>query len=291
MKKVTCFVIFFLLLYTTVMTSAMPEIDQKPMVVIIPSYNNASWIKKNLASVFNQQYDNYRIIYIDDCSQDKTYEMAQQITKAYQQETRTTIIHNDKRYGALANLYATIHACPDTSIIVTLDGDDWLANNQVLAKLNTYYDNNIWMTYGQFQEYPSGTIGHSLSFPESVIKNNAFRTYHTDIALLPASHLRTFYAWLFKKIRLEDLLYHDSFYSMGWDLAFMYPLLEMSGHHQICINEILYIYNRQNPISDCYKNAYLQRILARHILTLTPYAPLEKHALYSIPDKASICAH
>jgi len=41
---------------------------EKSMVVIIPSYNNESYCEKNLTSVFSQQYENYRVIYIDDCS-------------------------------------------------------------------------------------------------------------------------------------------------------------------------------------------------------------------------------
>ena len=44
-------------------------------VFIIPSYNNEKYYKKNLDSVINQTYKNWRIIYIDDASTDNTFEL------------------------------------------------------------------------------------------------------------------------------------------------------------------------------------------------------------------------
>ena len=39
----------------------------------------------------------------------------------------------------------------DDEIIIHLDGDDWFINEQVLEKLNKFYnDNDVWMTYGGF---------------------------------------------------------------------------------------------------------------------------------------------
>lgn len=250
---------------------------ERPMVVIIPSYKNEQWVEKNLSSVYEQQYSNMRVIYIDDCSPDLTYQKAVEITAAYNKQSIATIIRNDQRCGALANLYNAIVGCQDHEIIVTLDGDDWLSDPDVLSRLNKYYDQDIWITYGQFQECPGGKgVGHSVPFPDQVIKTNAFRSYHTDRALLPASHLRTFYAWLFKSIKKEDLMQDGQFYSMSWDIAFMVPMLEMSGYRHLCINDVMYIYNRLNPISDCYKNARLQLETAYQILRKEPYKTLKK---------------
>src|ERR1700737_4705415 len=43
-----------------------------PMVIVIPSYNNEKWYEKNLHSVLNQHYSNYRILYVNDNSKDGT---------------------------------------------------------------------------------------------------------------------------------------------------------------------------------------------------------------------------
>ena len=70
------------------------------MVIVIPSYNNEQWVEKNLISVFNQKYENYRIIYVDDCSQDNTYNQVMRLRENYHQQNRMTAIHNQTRSGA-----------------------------------------------------------------------------------------------------------------------------------------------------------------------------------------------
>jgi glycosyltransferase involved in cell wall biosynthesis len=251
----------------------LDQYPEKPIVVIIPSYKNQQWVEKNLSSVFNQKYQNYRIIYIDDCSPDATYELAQKITSNLSQQHRATIIHNTTRQGAMANLYNAIHSCEDNEIVLQLDGDDWLAHDRVLAYINCIYANeHVWLTYGQFQEFPSGRIGilYNQHFPVHVIKDNSMRTYKR----LPMSHLRTCYAWLFKMINKEDLMHDGKFYQMSWDKALLAPMIEMAADHYACISEILYIYNNSNPINDHRVNVELQHSLAEHIAHLKPYHPL-----------------
>jgi hypothetical protein len=173
----------------------------------------------------------------------------------------------------MANWYSAIHSCNDNAIIVQLDGDDWLAHDNVLAYINSIYaDENIWLTYGQFKEYPSGRIGilYNQYFPHSVIKNNTQRTYKH----LPMSHLRTCYAWLFKLIKIEDLMYEGKFYPMACDKAMLAPMIEMAGSHYTCLSEILYIYNNSNPINIHRINMPRQHTIAEHIAHQAPYKPL-----------------
>ncbi|MGE5196845.1 MAG: glycosyltransferase family A protein, partial [Anaerolineae bacterium] len=126
-------------------------VEEKPFVIVIPSYNNEKFCKRNLDSALEQNYHNFRIIYIDDCSTDETYQKAQDVIKASQQGRRVTFIRNEKNRGALFNLYQVIHHCNDEEIIVALDGDDFLAHQEVLSTLNhIYHDPGIWMTYGSF---------------------------------------------------------------------------------------------------------------------------------------------
>ena len=44
--------------------------NEKPFVVVIASYNNIKWYKKNLDALImqNKNYSNWRAIYVDDCS-------------------------------------------------------------------------------------------------------------------------------------------------------------------------------------------------------------------------------
>ena len=69
--------------------------------------------------------------------------MAQGRCKEYikkkNQEHRVTVLENETRIGALANIYRAIHLCSPHKIIVNLDGDDWLAHHEVLAQLDRVY--------------------------------------------------------------------------------------------------------------------------------------------------------
>lgn len=237
----------------------------RKIVLIIPSYNNRHWYAQNLASVFAQDHnENFRAIYIDDGSSDGTGELVQEYIAERKSGVGAsiTLIHNTVRTGALQNLYNTIRGCADDEVVILLDGDDWLAHNGVLRSINAVYsDTDCWMTYGQYRSWPDNAIGLSKEIPPEVIKANAFREHEWC-----SSHLRSFYAWLFKLINKNDLLAPDgTFYQMAWDQAIMFPLLEMSGRRATFINEVHYIYNSANPINDWKIDRELQRQLEMEI--------------------------
>jgi len=113
-------------------------------------------------------------------------------------------MHNDVNRKAIENQYNAIMMCEDTDIIIILDGDDALIHGQVLKFLNeTYADENVWMTYGQYLWWPEATVGHCKPVPQQVIETKGGLRNHGFVQ----SHMRTYYAGLFKQIKLEDLLW------------------------------------------------------------------------------------
>lgn len=244
--------------------------QDRKFVIIIPSYKNEKWVEKNISSALNQNYLYYRVIFIDDCSPDKTFEVARDVVKKLNSQIKTTLIKNSARKGALCNLYNAIHSCADDEIIVTLDGDDWLAHDNVLSFLNSVYKNgDVWMTYGQYKNWPDGGKGLCKQIPKHIIDSNAYRAHEWC-----SSHLRTFYAWLFKSIKLEDFRYQDQeFMSMAWDMTMCFPMLEMSKNHHKFISDILYIYNLENPLNDHKVNKKLQQDTDKFVRSKEKYQP------------------
>lgn len=244
---------------------------EKALVIIVPSYNNEQWYKWNLDSIFAQEYSNYKVIYIDDCSGDNTYANVVAYSAMHRRQGQMTIIKNEQRAGALANLYYAIHQCPDNAIIITLDGDDALKHNQVFKLIDRMYDNpDVWMTFGQYEVYPEGYLGICHAIPKQIIEHNKYREYEWV-----SSHLRTFKAGLFKKIKREDLLFEGDFFDVAWDQAFMFPLLEMAGDHARFIPDIMYVYNQANPLNDFKINFYRQQCCSYEIRKRTKYQPLD----------------
>ena len=244
------------------------EFPPKDIVVVIPSYNNQDWCVRNLRSVLNQDYTHYRVIYIDDCSSDGTYQLVQEFITGHPQGSRVTLLRNETRQRQLANHYQAVQMCKDTDIVVHLDGDDWFAHRGVLKKVNAaYQDPHVWLTYGQHKTFPKGKVGFCKSIPKRVIETNAYR-YGPFIT----SHLRTFYAKLFKLIKTEDLLHPDgSFFQAGADIAFMFPMIEMAAGHAKFIPDVLYIYNRANVLQSSHT---VQSNTSQILQQRTRYEPL-----------------
>lgn len=269
--------------------SRMHEYEEKPMCVVVASYNNSAYWEWNIRSILQQEYANISVIITDDNSPDGTGAALHEFIKNNNLEDKVKLIRNSVRKGALFNYYLMIHSCPPESIIVTLDGDDAFPDDPyVLKKLNAIYSNpekEVWYTYGQFQLYPQGTKGWCRPIPEDIVRYNRFRTFPH----LP-SHLRTFYAWLFQAIKLEDLLYLGEFYQMTWDYAFMFPMIEMAGSRHQFIDDIMYLYNTQNEISDHKVSRQLQAYLAQVIRAKPKYHKLRSSLLKQKTgkDKADI---
>ena len=209
--------------------------------IIIPLYNVEKWIKICLRSVKTQSYENFRCIIIDDISTDRSVEI---IKNEIKDDDRFQLIVNEQKAFALKNIYDGIFSSAPNpeDIVITLDGDDWLANKDVLKLLNEEYNKrDCWLTYGSYAEYPSSQRGKfAKQIPQEVRDIKAYRSHEWC-----SSHLRTFKYHLWEQIEKKDLLdTNGNFYRMTWDLAFMFPMLEMCGDRSHYIKEILYVYKR-----------------------------------------------
>lgn len=222
--------------------------------IITPFYNPGEFLEKCVSSIVTQKYDNFEVIFIDDCSNDGSYD------KLPYNDSRSKIIKNEIRKTALENLHdAIMNYCEPNDIVVLLDGDDWLANKNVLSYIDEFYkEHDCWIMYGQasWTDGRRGIARPYLSKEEFDMKRK-----------LPfyISHIRTFRAGLYHKIKEQDKDFscmkdkYGEFYKMTYDVAIMYPIMELAGFEKVKYNDTpLYIYNRHNPISDDRVNQTLQ---------------------------------
>lgn len=108
----------------------------KRFSIIVAAYNIENYIERAILSVENQTYKNYELIIVNDCSNDNTEEKIKQMMKKYD-----NIIYKkheeNKKAGGARNTGLNIAS---GEYIVFLDGDDKLANDKVLQKLNDLID-------------------------------------------------------------------------------------------------------------------------------------------------------
>jgi len=241
--------------------------------VIIPVFNSQDWISKCLESLISQKCTNWQSVVIDDNSTDGTLEQIKSVIKKHDVMSNFKVLKRSLNVGALENIvYGISMICSDDEdVIVLLDGDDWFPNDEVLSYLNdVYLKEDVWVTYGSFESHLG--IHSGFCKPISVpIESYRKSTWVT-------SHLRTFKYWLWKNVKNEDLKDHaGKYYSMAWDMAIMFPLLEMSGMDKIkFIDRIMYVYNDMNPINDFRKNIMNQISTANEIKSKKPYSRIEK---------------
>ena len=245
-------------------------LNNLPFTLVIVGLNNGAYVGKTLSSVFSQNYENYRVVYIDDASDDGSFDLARDLIYDSSQLGQVTLVRNEERLGTLANVFRAVQSCKDEEIVVILQGEDWLAHEWVLQRLNAYYaDPDLWLTYGQYRDYPTYELGSCHECKEMNFRLQPF----------PSTHLKTFYAGLFKKIRESDFISSGKFLQGASDLAYMSPMLEMSRGHSHFIPEILYISNR--GAVNVKEDRESQLRCEKFIRALDPYpelAALEVHA-------------
>lgn len=241
--------------------------------IIITGRNNGANLEKTLESALDQKYDRFRVIYIDDGSHDGSFELAEQLIQNSQKTHHVQLIRHEQPLGEIAGLTSAVSDCLDEEIILILSGDDWLAHPWVLQLLNQYYaDPDLWLTYGQSIGYP--TFEKQWTEPDL--------THSESIRPLPfaASPPHTFYATLFKRISLADLIPYGEPDFTSSHLAYMIPMLEMAKGHFQCLPDVLYIVNQEAPKDEPAEKSIA---LEKEIRSLPSYQPLADLLVKPVP--------
>jgi glycosyltransferase involved in cell wall biosynthesis len=237
------------------------------MIIVTTLYNAENYIERCLGSLMSQRFKDFKCYITDDLSTDNSVKI---VKKTIQDDDRFILIENQTKMYQPGNYDQVIRNnvnIDDNEIIVEVDGDDWLPDPNTLTRINdVYLDQNVWIANGSFK-YHDGRLGFSSRQQNLENLRNVRFT---------ASHIRTWRAFLWRKIKQEDLKDEDGVYwKVTGDLSFMYPMLEMSGEeHYRFMNEINYVYNESNPINDHKVDLSLVTTIANKIRTKEKYNKL-----------------
>lgn len=237
------------------------------MIIVTTLFNAENYIEKCLSSIKNQTFEDFKCYITDDLSTDNSVNL---VKNFIENDNRFILIENTEKLYQPGNYDQVIrnnHNINDDEVIVEIDGDDWLPDSDTLNRINKVYsDKNVWIANGCFK-YSTGAPGFSS---KQIITNDLRRIRFT------ASHIRTWRAFLWRKIKLEDLKDENGVYwKVTGDLSFMYPMLEMSGdEHYRFMEDINYVYNEQNPINDHKVDLWLVNDIAVKIRNKQPYTKL-----------------
>ena len=213
------------------------------------------YIDRYAQSVLKQDYQDYMIHIIDDMSTDKTGI----VIDNYFKNTKHNIIHaSTKLYGNQAQrILMTNPIIKDDDIVCVVDLDDWLPDNNVLKRLESYYSGDILFTFGDYIVYGENKSSiNAMPDIEKLRSNARFTT----------SHLKSWKHKLYKGIRDEDFKDKNGcYYITAQDYIYCIPMLEMAGENRVFFSkDINYVYNRETPYNDD-KTSNMQVVVASEI--------------------------
>jgi glycosyltransferase involved in cell wall biosynthesis len=244
--------------------------------ILILSYNNEKYTDLCLNSALNQNYENFDVIFINCNSTDSTREICEKYTNKY--DNLTIIDEIDRIYQTENFLLGTLLSEKNTTI-VSLDGDDWLINKNVLDLLNSvYFSTRCLLSYGSYIEFPYKNVRWAWkkrSLEElSEIRKNKFSL----------SHLRTWNKELFLNIKKESLKMNDKYPKMAGDVSVLLYMVEMYPEKCIFINNVMYVYNKTNILSDININGKKQIETAEYFFKKNKYSKIKINSILKLND-------
>jgi hypothetical protein len=144
--------------------------------------------------------------------------------------------------------------------MIIVDGDDYLIGTQVLRFLNYEYQTKTllaaYTNYLRINEPYYIKVGTSTPYPKYILDRRVFRK---TPKMFRASHLRSYYVDLFRKIKPEDLKDDKGeFFSAANDFAIMMPILEMAAPYLEYLPELTYLYDSGTGLNNFQSKKEIQ---------------------------------
>jgi len=224
--------------------------EGKSFVVVLYAQNDADWCERSLRSIFEQDYESFRLVVVDDGSVDGTLDRVREFIVANEQQHRVLVMRNETPCGLSASLYRAASHCGDQEIFVPLLASDWMASSSVLSLWNRAFQNSdVWIAFGRSIGYPSYDLQDPPYFePKTVAK----RGWGEPSSRVFVSHC--FYSALFKQISVHAL-----------QADYLASLLELSGGRMKNVWEPICFVNETKPWKQIVPSA----------LSRMPLAPLQ----------------
>lgn len=134
--------------------------NRLPLVsIVIPVYGVERYIERCARSVFEQTYENLEIIFVDDCSPDRSIDVLKRVVVNYpQRKGQTKIIRHKTNRGPAAARNTAISNATGKYIIFA-DSDDWMEMDEVAQMEQAIEERALDVVYSDYYEnYPDKQI-------------------------------------------------------------------------------------------------------------------------------------
>jgi len=159
-------------------------VKQEPVSVIICARNELKNLKENLEAVLNQDYPEYQVIVVNDCSWDESKEYLEQIQPQYKHLKIVTINEQDKyRHGKKFALSLGIKAAKYELLLLT-DADCKPVSSRWISDMVSAYnpETEIVIGYGAYRKTPGllnkwvrmDTVFNAIQYLSAALARNTY---------------------------------------------------------------------------------------------------------------------
>ena len=113
--------------------------------VIVPNYNHAAYLKQRLRSIYDQTYQNFEVLLLDDCSEDGSREILEEYRARYPDKTKT--IFNAIRSKNVSEQWSRGLREASGELVWIAESDDWCTNNFLERLVGYFQDEAIMLAY------------------------------------------------------------------------------------------------------------------------------------------------
>jgi glycosyltransferase involved in cell wall biosynthesis len=161
--------------------------------ILITSFNREKYISQAIESVLSSTFHDFELIIVDDCSNDKTLEIARRFEA---EDSRVKVYLNEKNLGDYPNRNKAA-SYASGKYIKYVDADDYI------------YPNGLEIIINQMEKFPNAAVG-LFSLPQNIQKP-------FPILLSPReAYLYNFFGQgLFHKAPLSAIIRKDAFETVG----------------------------------------------------------------------------
>ena len=134
--------------------SPQDRTHKKPVSIIICAKDEANNLRKHLPSILNQDYPDYEVIVVNDCSEDETEQVLKNFKKKHK-HLKISTIKKDKKFGHGKKfaLFIGIKAAKNEWLLLT-DADCYAETNQWLFTMQKSFKKytSIVLGYGGYEK-------------------------------------------------------------------------------------------------------------------------------------------
>lgn len=140
--------------------------------IIMPSYNCGRFVEETIRSVQAQTYQNWEIIFVDDCSKDDTIP---KVKAMMERDARIRVFQNPQNSGAAVSRNTALRNARGRWIAF-LDSDDLWKPTKLEKQIKFMEDNGFAFSYTEYQEMDAdgNLTGVTISGPKHVTNRGMY---------------------------------------------------------------------------------------------------------------------